>query len=220
MNKLNRVMALAGASVLMSLGTSNLRAQDQPRQGRGNPEEMRQRMIDGMRERLEVKSDDEWKIISERINKVMEARRQVGFGGGPGGFGFGRVGRPGADANTPPAGANDQGGRRGQRGFGEPSPEADALQKAIESKASAEELKAKLAKFPMLGATETIFMVLSNRPGRVRPGSAGTPVPGTEARLLDAAGREVPGGVEGVLHVRTPSLSPSYWRPRRTIATS
>jgi len=146
MNKLNHVMALAGVAVLMSLETSNLRAQDQPRQGRGNPEEMRQRMIDGMRERLEVKSDDEWKIISERINKVMEARRQVGFGGGPGGFGFGRVGRPGADANTPPAGANDQGGRRGQRGFGEPSPEADALQKAIESKASAEELKAKLAK--------------------------------------------------------------------------
>ena len=63
-----------------------------------------------------------------------------------------------------------------------------------------------------LGATETIFMVLSNRPGRVRPGSAGTPVPGTEARLLDAAGREVADGVEGVLHVRTPSLSPSYWR--------
>src|SRR5439155_919245 len=63
-----------------------------------------------------------------------------------------------------------------------------------------------------LGATETIFMVLSNRPGRIRPGSAGTPVPGTEARLLDAAGREVADGVEGVLHVRTPSLSPSYWR--------
>ncbi len=63
-----------------------------------------------------------------------------------------------------------------------------------------------------LGATETIFMVLSNRPGRVRPGSVGTPVPGTEARLLDAAGREVPDGVEGVLHLRTPSLSPWYWR--------
>jgi benzoate-CoA ligase len=63
-----------------------------------------------------------------------------------------------------------------------------------------------------LGATETIFMVLSNRPGRARPGSAGTPVPGTAARLLDAAGREVPDGVEGVLHVRAPSVSPLYWR--------
>jgi acyl-coenzyme A synthetase/AMP-(fatty) acid ligase len=55
-------------------------------------------------------------------------------------------------------------------------------------------------------------MVLSNRPGRVRPGSVGTPVPGTQARLLDAAGREVADGVEGVLHVRAPSISPFYWR--------
>jgi benzoate-CoA ligase family protein len=63
-----------------------------------------------------------------------------------------------------------------------------------------------------IGATETIFMVLSNRPGLSRPGSSGTPVPGTDARLLDADGNEVPDGVEGVLHVRTPSASPFYWR--------
>jgi acyl-coenzyme A synthetase/AMP-(fatty) acid ligase len=62
-----------------------------------------------------------------------------------------------------------------------------------------------------LGATETIFMVLSNRPGRCRPGSAGTPVPGTDAKLLDAAGREVATGTPGVLHVRTPSASAAYW---------
>jgi benzoate-CoA ligase family protein len=63
-----------------------------------------------------------------------------------------------------------------------------------------------------IGATETIFMVLSNRPGMSRPGSSGTPVPGTEARLLDEDGHEVPDGVEGILHVRTPSASPFYWR--------
>ena len=63
-----------------------------------------------------------------------------------------------------------------------------------------------------IGATETIFMVLSNRPGLSRPGSSGTPVPGTDARLLDADGNELPDGVEGVLHVRTPSASPFYWR--------
>jgi benzoate-CoA ligase family protein len=62
-----------------------------------------------------------------------------------------------------------------------------------------------------LGATETIFMVLSNRPGRSRPGSAGTPVPATEARLLDSAGHDVADGDPGVLHVRTPSASVGYW---------
>lgn len=62
-----------------------------------------------------------------------------------------------------------------------------------------------------MGATETIFMVLSNRPGRSRAGSSGTPVPGTEARLLDGDGREVADGEEGVLHVKTPSASQLYW---------
>jgi 4-hydroxybenzoate-CoA ligase/benzoate-CoA ligase len=62
-----------------------------------------------------------------------------------------------------------------------------------------------------LGATETIFMVLSNRPGHSRAGSAGQPVPGTEVRLLDDAGRAVVDGAAGVLHVRTPSVSVGYW---------
>src|SRR2546422_1747333 len=62
-----------------------------------------------------------------------------------------------------------------------------------------------------LGASETIFMVLSNRPGKSRAGSAGVPVPGTEVRLLDAEGRPVTDGEPGVLHVRTPSASPGYW---------
>jgi benzoate-CoA ligase family protein len=62
-----------------------------------------------------------------------------------------------------------------------------------------------------LGATETIYMVLSNRPGACRAGSAGVPVPGTEVRLLDDASRPVPDGEPGVLHVRTPSASREYW---------
>jgi benzoate-CoA ligase family protein len=62
-----------------------------------------------------------------------------------------------------------------------------------------------------MGATETVFMLLSNRPGQSRPGSSGTPVPGTDVKLLDPDGREVPDGEEGVLYARTPSASPFYW---------
>lgn len=142
-----------GAMALtLTLGSYSLMAQDTP-PGGGNggggggggrrnfdPEQMRQRMMERYREQLEIKDDAEWKLISERIEKVSEARREVG-----GGFGMGRPpgGRRGGDGAAPAGG--DDNARRQFRGFGEPSPEQEALQKAIESKASADEIKAKLA---------------------------------------------------------------------------
>lgn len=62
-----------------------------------------------------------------------------------------------------------------------------------------------------IGATETLYMFLSNRPHAVRPGSSGQPVPGTEARILDAEGGEVGPGGTGVLWVKTPSAAAGYW---------
>ena len=68
-----------------------------------------------------------------------------------------------------------------------------------------------------IGATETIFMVLSSRAGASRPGTTGGPVPGSEARLLDAEGRPVAAGQQGVLWVKTPSVAAGYWgRPEDT----
>jgi hypothetical protein len=119
-----------------SLTTRTTLAQGRPNRGNFNPEEFRQRMMDRYRDQLDVKDDAEWKLISERINKVLEARREIGFGGG-----FGRPPRREGGQNA------DQGNRR--RGFfgGEPSPEAEALQKAIDDKASPDDIKAKLAKY-------------------------------------------------------------------------
>ena len=82
MKKLNRLVLMAAVAALLALSGSKVLAQ-----GRGNfdPEQMRQRMLERYKERLEVKSDDEWKIISERIEKVMTAQRDArmgGFGGG------------------------------------------------------------------------------------------------------------------------------------------
>ncbi|MBL9136820.1 MAG: hypothetical protein JNK85_13165 [Verrucomicrobiales bacterium] len=120
----------------------------QPAPGGGDrpnfdPEQMRARMMERYRERLEVKSDDEWKILEERITKVTEARRDVGFGGmGRGAFGGGRPGGRGGGGND---GAQAQ---RPNRAFGgSSSPEAEELQKALEAKAAPEEIKAKLAKY-------------------------------------------------------------------------
>lgn len=63
-----------------------------------------------------------------------------------------------------------------------------------------------------MGATETVFMVLSNRPGESRAGSTGVAVPGTEAELRDAAGHMVADGEQGVLWVRTPSAAMGYYK--------
>jgi len=141
MKTLQSKLALAGITVLLALGTTNVTAQErEERQGRGgfDPEQMRVRMMERLRETLEVKSDDEWKLIEGRITKVSDARREMG-----GGFGRG-FGGPGGRRGGGDGG--DQGGERRRFG-GEPSPEAEALQKAIEAKASNEEIKTKLAKY-------------------------------------------------------------------------
>ena len=71
-----------------------------------------------------------------------------------------------------------------------------------------------------IGATETIFMFVSNRPGRSRAGSSGTPSPGVEVRLLDAQGHPVVDSAQGVLWVKTPSAAAGYWeRPEHSRRT-
>ena len=70
MKILNRILALAGVTTLLAVGTSSAVAQE--RQGRGNfdPEQMRVRMMERYRETFEVKEDAEWKLIEGRITKV------------------------------------------------------------------------------------------------------------------------------------------------------
>ena len=71
-----------------------------------------------------------------------------------------------------------------------------------------------------MGTTELLHMCLSNRPGQVRPGSSGRPVPGYEAMIVDDAGRPVPGGDMGSLRVRGDSTMASYWnQPEKTRQT-
>jgi len=50
-----------------------------------------------------------------------------------------------------------------------------------------------------IGATETVFIFVSNHAGRSRAGSTGTVVEGSEVKLLDEAGQPVPDGQQGVL---------------------
>ena len=62
-----------------------------------------------------------------------------------------------------------------------------------------------------IGTTEILHIFLSNRPGAVRPGSTGLPVPGYEAAIVDDGGRPVPPGEIGNLRVRGDSTMAFYW---------
>jgi len=96
-------------------------------------------MLERVKEQLEVTKDDEWKAIEPLVQKVFDVRREAMANGI--GRAFGRGGRGGGDNN----GGGDQ--NRRPSFFGEPSAEAQALEKAIESKASKDELKTAIAKF-------------------------------------------------------------------------
>ena len=95
--------------------------------GNFDPAQFQQRMQEQIRKNLSVTNDDEWAAIQPLIQKVMEARRGAGPGGGmgPGPGGPGGRGRLGPQASS----------------------EQQALQKAIEDDAPAPQIKAALAKY-------------------------------------------------------------------------
>jgi hypothetical protein len=124
-----------GSAAYLLLGAGNVQAQDNPPQGNFDPAQMRQRALERMRGQLDVKDDTEWKAVAERLEKVIQARREMGgpggmafaggrgSPGGPGGF-AGRGGPGGQDGLPPKAGPDggppQQGRPRGQGGFGPP----------------------------------------------------------------------------------------------------
>ncbi|MFD6529562.1 benzoate-CoA ligase family protein [Streptomyces sp. NPDC060184] len=62
-----------------------------------------------------------------------------------------------------------------------------------------------------LGSTEALHVYLSNRPGSVRRGSVGTPVPGYRMRVLAEDGGPAGPGQAGLLEVNAPSAATGYW---------
>jgi benzoate-CoA ligase len=62
-----------------------------------------------------------------------------------------------------------------------------------------------------IGSTEMLHIFLSNRPGRVRYGTTGWPVPGYEISLRAEGGEAVPDGEPGDLYIHGPSAAMMYW---------
>ncbi len=65
-----------------------------------------------------------------------------------------------------------------------------------------------------IGSTEMLQTFLSNRPGEVRYGTTGKPVPGYDVKILDENGAEAGAGEMGELLVRGPSAGEGYWNQR------
>jgi benzoate-CoA ligase len=62
-----------------------------------------------------------------------------------------------------------------------------------------------------IGSTEMLHIFLSNRPGEVRYGTTGKPVPGYEVRLVGDDGEPVATGAVGELQIKGPSSATHYW---------
>src|SRR6476660_9941935 len=75
-------------------------------QNQVDPAQFRERMMNNIKKRLGA-TDDEWKVISPKVEKVMTAQRDARGGGGFGGFGGGG-GRRGGGGGGGGGGADQQ----------------------------------------------------------------------------------------------------------------
>ena len=65
-----------------------------------------------------------------------------------------------------------------------------------------------------IGSTEMLQTFVSNRPGDIRYGSTGKPVPGYDVKLVDELRHELGSDEIGELVVRGPSAAEGYWNQR------
>ena len=148
--KINQLLAVCGITAALFLGAGKVLAQNDNggnagggggRPGRGNwdPAQMQQRLVDGVRDRLNFTNDTEWAAVEPLVTKVVAARFEVGMGGMRGLMGA-------RNRNGQNGGQGGQGGGRGGM-FGQSSPEAEALQKAIDDNAPKAQIKDLLAKY-------------------------------------------------------------------------
>ena len=90
--KINQVLTACGIAAALFLGAGNVSAQNDNGGGGGpaatGPGQMQQRMMENIKNQLGFTNDTEWNAIQPMVQKVMDARREVGFGG------MGRLFRP------------------------------------------------------------------------------------------------------------------------------
>ena len=148
--KLNRIITLCAMAATLAISANSLLAQDAPAtkptgtdgqpRNRGNfdPAQFQQRMLEGTRNRLGFTNDVEWDAVKPIVQKVMDAQIAARSGQLRGLMG----GRTRGGNN------GDQACNSSRPSFGgQPNPEAEALQKALDDNAPAGQVKDLLAKY-------------------------------------------------------------------------
>ena len=111
----------------------------QRNRGGWDPAKMQQQMMDRIQDELGITNDTDWSAIQPLVQKVMEAQRATR---GPGMMRlFGRGSNRGGNSDP------NQSRHSSSSFFGQPSPEADALQKAVDDGAPAGQVKDLLARY-------------------------------------------------------------------------
>jgi len=144
MTRMTRVLLGGSVAALLCLSTSELMAQNRGGPGRGNNTQGGgnnqgggrggrgtfdpSQFVDRFKDTLEIKDDAEWQAIKPLVQKTFEARMTAGSRGR--GFGGPR-----------PGGGNTPGGPTQGAGATQATTPRDVLQKAIDSKASGNDLK-------------------------------------------------------------------------------
>jgi hypothetical protein len=166
------LLAMAGAALALFLGAGRVEAQGGGGGGfggggfgRGNfdPQQIRQNILDNVRDQLSVTNDDEWKVIGDQVQKVLDAQLQLSVGGNMnmfrlfrrnnnnnngqgGGNGNGNGGGAAAGGGNGGGGGRRAGGLAAFLGADASDPEGDALQAALDRDAPPTEIKAAIAK--------------------------------------------------------------------------
>lgn len=151
---LKKVLVMTGIATLTCVAADGLMAQNNggnnggrrsrnfdPAQFQQRMEQRQQRFLGDLRDRMGVTNDTDWKVIEARVQKVMEARRDVmraGFRGMMfGGRRRGPQGGPQGIAQRP------RGGFMG----GAPMPQLEALDNAIRNKAPTDQIKTAMERY-------------------------------------------------------------------------
>lgn len=71
-----------------------------------------------------------------------------------------------------------------------------------------------------IGSTEILHIFISNRLGRVKPGSTGEIVEGYEARIVDDELKDLPVGEIGTLLIKGDSIAAGYWNKHEQTKTT